>query len=799
MIAKHTFTVPVLAVCMFLALGTLVGFAADQMRKGTLPEADTGKPFVLNLVNGEISDVSDVDKAEKESYFRSVHTGGDIFYDNVKEGTFYISSHRVVRLDVNTLALVSSKRPSSLLVEKSVLEGISAGECVLLQTVSGRNVLLGILSKSDTSITLVWQTGPEGDKPFSKEQVNAVKAALTESHQGQAEPGTGVSEVVSMATENATTFSFVTKRASKVPPLPEEHSMESRRSHKAELLSRGDFLYEMKSGRAQLNVFSRQCVFLGIGRLTDFSGRDLSGAIKKNTALLLGLEEGSVILLKDMEEKYALVRIEEVTPQKLRFRWVYQPNGSALFPRVAPFPGERPYADSHLSQAQLDAKLLQLSAEAEGISQEAFNVSLKELIDSGADVNAVSFKGTRLLAQAALRGSLHVVRSLVEYGAEIDESRALINAAVMGHLHIIKYLLEQGADVNVTGPTGMTALGAALNSRTRNNDVVALLRSAGAGIDSLHLTAELGDMEMLRRMIDNKQDLNAIDSEGRTALHIAAEKGKSDVCIALLEAGAERTATLRGKRITPFMVASARANMDCVEAFLHAEPPPTVKERAQALTSAASGGHVDVCKAILQTGDNALEVVQASPELDCILRCATDEVIDVYAEVNFKVPLWAAARRGRIDLVRQALELGADIEQRCPVTDGEPALILAVMRGKRDVVEFLLKKGASAKVSTKEDVRTALHEAAVGNDAEIVQLLIDGGADVNALARDETPLFRAVRKGHQDIIKKLLDAGADPNRLPDKYSGKNGQSRVPLHRCTEDKAIQTLLKKHGSR
>lgn len=60
---------------------------------------------------------------------------------------------------------------------------------------------------------------------------------------------------------------------------------------------------------------------------------------------------------------------------------------------------------------------------------------------------------------------------------------------------------------------------------------------------------------------------------------------------------------------------------------------------------------------------------------------------------------------------------------------------------------------------------TALHEAALQGHIEIVELLIENGADVNIKSIEmfgDTPLIDASANGHLDVVKYLLKNGADP-------------------------------------
>ncbi|ELS32432.1 MULTISPECIES: ankyrin repeat domain-containing protein [Pseudanabaena] len=74
-----------------------------------------------------------------------------------------------------------------------------------------------------------------------------------------------------------------------------------------------------------------------------------------------------------------------------------------------------------------------------------------------------------------------------------------------------------------------------------------------------------------------------------------------------------------------------------------------------------------------------------------------------------------------------------------------------------EVVKILIEKGADVNVQTFSG--TPLSVAARKGDKEIVNLLIDAGADLDA----ETPLNCALENGHYDIAIQLLEAGAMPD------------------------------------
>ena len=84
--------------------------------------------------------------------------------------------------------------------------------------------------------------------------------------------------------------------------------------------------------------------------------------------------------------------------------------------------------------------------------------------------------------------------------------------------------------------------------------------------------------------------------------------------------------------------------------------------------------------------------------------------------------------------------------------------------GKKESVEVLLEKGASAEAKDSGDV-TPLMLAAHYGRAQIATLLLQRGARVHPMAEyANTPLHSAAESGHLNIVDLLISKGADVNR-----------------------------------
>jgi hypothetical protein len=121
--------------------------------------------------------------------------------------------------------------------------------------------------------------------------------------------------------------------------------------------------------------------------------------------------------------------------------------------------------------------------------------------------------------------------------------------------------------------------------------------------------------------------------------------------------------------------------------------------------------------------------------------------------------------------------LGDDLYVKIPTFDATTnALFLnALENHNADTISSLIDDGFNVNVYFDDDPNdgiffknTPLHIAAANGDQDIVELLIDAGADLNAVSsagfQDHVvPLYEAAFNGHKDIVELLLDKGADIN------------------------------------
>ncbi len=131
---------------------------------------------------------------------------------------------------------------------------------------------------------------------------------------------------------------------------------------------------------------------------------------------------------------------------------------------------------------------------------------------------------------------------------------------------------------------------------------------------------------------------------------------------------------------------------------------------------------------------------------------------DVNAKDNYgSTLLMIACREGWTDIAELLLEKGADVNAKNKHNDPLTALTYAARGGYEYIVELLVSKGVD-----QEAKNFALGAAAWCGHTDVVEVLIDAGAEVNAYG-GYGALCGACHGGYTDVVEVLIDAGAEVN------------------------------------
>jgi len=277
--------------------------------------------------------------------------------------------------------------------------------------------------------------------------------------------------------------------------------------------------------------------------------------------------------------------------------------------------------------------------------------------------------------------------------------------------------------------------------------------------------ARHGDLDEVKRLVEEEcVDVDTKNEHNKTALYYACENGHAEVAQYLLDNGASVSlgekplvAAVTGKHVTLVqLLLTHGAHPDALEESvkyssrqklpLHIAADDCNTELVELLLK--HGANVDITE---YTGHTALhnavnDHLGAASALSWYtadtknLKAVIDILLENKADVNIvnnygKTPLYIAAKRGLLDIVRKMLE----------VCGGNPnrgsSLVVACQRQNVELANVLLMHGADPNIESETE------------------------------SRYDIPLFIAVDNDNKEMIKSLLNAGASVNAV--NYEGIN--------------------------
>lgn len=283
------------------------------------------------------------------------------------------------------------------------------------------------------------------------------------------------------------------------------------------------------------------------------------------------------------------------------------------------------------------------------------------------------------------------------------QSPSLGDAVLYNDAKTVQALIAKGANVDEMDETGMTPL---------------------------MIAASEGRTAIAKTLIDAGADVKVASSDGTTALMRAASSNRVEVIKLLLSKGADVNAKNNGG-MTALMVAAFGGYADSVRALLTSKAEPNAKDNQgrTALMAGATSGDAAVVDALLKAGADAT---------------ATD--------AGHGSPMTYAAAEGYASVMQ--------VLQRAGLKPNAGDLALASAGCHTDAVKLALASGVS--VNGAEGQIVPLLSAAGGDCVDVVRMLLDGGANINAKDGDGwTALMKAAQAGHPDMVRLLMQRGAD--------------------------------------
>lgn len=299
------------------------------------------------------------------------------------------------------------------------------------------------------------------------------------------------------------------------------------------------------------------------------------------------------------------------------------------------------------------------------------------------------------------------------------------------------------------------------------------------GRNTLHQNASMGIESRVAELLEtNSFDPNAKTAHGWTALSLAAENGHLRCCQILLEVrGIEKDSQNRDGR-TALHIAAQKDRVAVVKALIRKGVDLNLKDnnRRTALHLAAEAGRPKVVQVLCDA--RGIKLDASDSEGRTALHLATLKkkapVVKALAEKGEKVDrkdskkrtaFLDAAEAGNVELVKVLQEHGADVNQTT-ANHKWSVLHMCASNGHLKCLKALLAFPDINVEAQTTDERTPLHEATLKSKVAIVKALCDKGAKVDVRDKKKrTPFLDAAKAGNLEMVKKLKEKGADINQV----------------------------------
>ena len=394
----------------------------------------------------------------------------------------------------------------------------------------------------------------------------------------------------------------------------------------------------------------------------------------------------------------------------------------------------------------------------------------------GVDVSSDHY-GTVL--QAASRvGNLEIVECLFKAGANVNilqgvHGSALRAAVIGGHEELVRSLITRGADVNLCHGHRRPSSVLHLALKSKNPKIFKALLVAGADIKNPHqqhiliTVCKIGDATLVEHLLGSGVDINVSESTSSYRPRTSNDG------------------------VSPLNAACAGGHLSVVRLLLDygADIEQSNESSATPLMSAVRGNHLPVVRLLLKAGANVYHATHAKP-------------------------LSEAAKESRLKIVKEplsiAIENNALAEARGSRHGMIPELLLEALSGALHEAQVLSETFSAAMNDGDDEIARLLLEhglppsfemlrqACAAGALETVRMLVDNGIDIDEDDGNDAPLLHvAATHSNPDIVQFLIDRGANVMLRSAKYGSPliaalEGTMASVLRRRSQSKSCQSL-------
>ncbi|KOS07584.1 ankyrin [Flavobacterium akiainvivens] len=357
-------------------------------------------------------------------------------------------------------------------------------------------------------------------------------------------------------------------------------------------------------------------------------------------------------------------------------------------------------------------------------------------------------------------------------------------------LDAVKAEVAKGNNPAELNPNAFDPVVMAINGNASAETVTYLINQPGNGVKKpthdgrnyLHWAARTGDVKLVEYLIAQGSDLNLEDTHNYTPAQFAAANGQTNTAIydAFFKAGIDPKK--KYKDGVNLLLIAIPADKDLTLANYFVSKGMSLKDvdasGATAFDYAARTGNIDQLKALIKAGVKY-----------------TDQAVVMAAQ---------GSRRSAntIEVYKYLVE---DLKLKATATTAEGQTVLHFLARKEnqaDIIKYFISKGVDAAKADKEG-NTPLMLASAGKDVQVLQTLLTGTKDINAVnAKGESALTFAIQNSNAEVAALLIAKGANV-QIKDKKGNNLAYHLVEAYRAPRGNqpddftAKLTLLKEKG--
>lgn len=346
-----------------------------------------------------------------------------------------------------------------------------------------------------------------------------------------------------------------------------------------------------------------------------------------------------------------------------------------------------------------------------GLTQDA-----KNLIDKGVDLNLRDANQQTALIYAAYSGCRKTFEEILDKGGidldvqDHDGRTPAIHAAQNGNIEIVNALIKAGADLNIKDKSGYSPL--LLAAHYGYTEIVQALWAEKGKVDidivdidevTPLMHAIYNDkIEAAQFLISNISNINAVNKLGQTALMMAAQEGRKEIIEILVKRKDVDIDLADNQGMTPLMNSVYNNHIEITRLLI---------SKIKNINAASEDGITALIIAIQEGNQEITKMLLEKEGID----------IDAAAK-DGTTPLMNAIYKSDIEISR--LLVGKTKKTNAFNNRGQTALMIAVQKGRREMVKILLEEDDIDIEAVDKDGNTQLMNAISNKHIETVRFFI---------------------------------------------------------------------------